>query len=82
VLFGYVGNVVVTSLAIYLRAHKQEKFMVNSIIGALYTAPAAFFAGRAYGGLGIACVYALGTLVIGLGYGTYTFQKYRRAWHG
>ena len=82
VLFGYVGNVVVTSLAIYLRAHKQEKFMVNSILGALYTAPAAFFAGRAYGGLGIACVYALGTLVIGLGYGTYTFQKYRRAWHG
>lgn len=81
-LFGYVANTVVSSMAIYLRAHKQEKFMVNSILGALYCAPMAWILGHRFGGLGIAAGYAAGSLVIGLGYGTYTFLKWRRIWHG
>src|SRR5579859_1653283 len=40
-------NIVVSALALYLRAHKQEKFMVNSIMGALWTGPAALVLGRA-----------------------------------
>ncbi len=83
--FGTVGNIVVFAEALYLRAHKQEKFMVNSILGALYIAPLAYGLGRwqnAHGGAwGIAAAYALGTLVIGLGYGTYTFWRWRRIWH-
>jgi hypothetical protein len=80
-----LGNIVVFAEALYLRAHKQEKFMINSILGALYTAPAAFLVGRSpgpHGGAwGIAAVYMIGTLIIGLGYGTYTFTKWRRIWH-
>jgi hypothetical protein len=35
-----------------------------------------------YGGAwGIAIAYAIGGTVIGLGYGTYTFLKWRRIWH-
>ena len=83
--FGAVGNIVVFAEALYLRAHKQEKFMINSILGAVYTVPIAFLLGRLpqfWGGAwGISAAYALGTLVIGLGYGTYTFLKWRRIWH-
>ena len=83
--FGTIGNIVVFAEALYLRAHKQEKFMINSIAGAVYIAPLAYFLGRwqnPHGGAwGIAAAYALGTLVIGLGYGTYTFLHWRRIWH-
>ena len=83
--FGTVGNIVVFAEALYLRAHKQEKFMVNSIAGAVYIAPLAYLLGRwqnPHGGAwGIAAAYAVGTVFIGLGYGTYTFLRWRRVWH-
>ncbi len=84
-LFGTVGNIVVFAEALYLRAHKQEKFMINSILGAVYITPLAYLLGRwqnPHGGAwGIAAAYAVGTLFIGLGYGTYTFLRWRRIWH-
>jgi hypothetical protein len=84
-LFGTLGNIVVFAEALYLRAHKQEKFMINSIAGAVYIAPIAYLMGRwanPHGGAwGIAAAYAVGTLFIGLGYGTYTFLRWRRIWH-
>lgn len=84
-LFGTVGNIVVFAEALYLRAHKQEKFMINSIMGAVYITPLAYLLGRwgnPHGGAwGIAAAYAVGTLLIGLGYGTYTFLRWRRIWH-
>jgi O-antigen/teichoic acid export membrane protein len=83
--FGTVANVIVIAEALYLRAHKQEKFMVNSILGAIYCIPVAFVIGRMQtphgGSWGIAAAYAVGSAVIGLGYGTYTFFKWRRIWH-
>ena len=80
-LAGSIGNNIVSAEAMYLRAHKQEKFMINSIVGALYTVPMVWLLGSNFGSLGIASGYLAGTVVIGLGFGTYTFQKYRRAWH-
>jgi hypothetical protein len=84
--FGTVTNIVVFAEALYLRAHKQEKFMINSIMGAVYIVPLAILIGRhpgPHGGAwGIAAAYALGGAIIGLGYGTYTFWKWRRIWHG
>lgn len=43
--------------------------------------PAALVLGRWYGAYGIAVAYLFGALLIGLGFGTYTFAKYRRLWH-
>ena len=74
-------NILVFAEALYLRAHKQEKFMMNSILGALWMVPAALLLGRWYGAYGIAVGYFLGTLFIGVGLGTTTFAKYRRVWH-
>jgi hypothetical protein len=81
-LFGFIANTIVSSMAMYLRAHKEEKFMINSIIGTLYMLPVAWYFGHRLGGLGIAIGYAFGSLTIGLGYGTYTFLKWRKRWHG
>ncbi len=80
-LVGYLMNSAVSAMALYLRSHKQEKFMINSIAGALYSAPAAWLLGQRFGGLGIAAGYAAGSLIIGLGFGTYTFLRWRRIWH-
>jgi len=74
-------NIVVFAEALYLRAHKQEKFMMNSILGALVIAPTAVIFGRIYGAFGITLCYFLSSLFIGLGYGTFTFTKWRKIWH-
>ena len=55
-----VANIGIFAEALYLRAHKQEKFMLNSILGALWMAPATLVLGRMYGAYGIAVGYLLG----------------------
>lgn len=77
-----IANIVVFRLAIYLRAHKQEKFMWNSIAGALWIAPTAVIFGRSHRALGIAVTYFLAAVTIGIGFGSFTFFKYRKLWHG
>ncbi len=76
-----IANIAVFALAQYLRAHKQEKFMVNSILGAIWMIATALILGRYYGTFGIAIGYFTGTLIIGVGLGLLTFTKYRRLWH-
>jgi len=74
-------NVVVFGEATYLRAHKQEKFLLVSVLGATLMALSTYFLGKYYGAPGV----VLGSLLIGLfmGFplGTYIFVKYRRLWH-
>lgn len=74
-------NVVVFAEALYLRAHKQEKFLLNSVLGAVLVASSTFLLAKHYGAPGI----IVGNLVIafcmGLPLGTYVFVKYRRIWH-
>jgi hypothetical protein len=81
-LLATVGNILVFAEALYLRAHKQEKFMLTSVLGALWMAPATIVFGRWYGSRGITVAYLLATVVVGIGLGTWTFAKYRREWHG
>lgn len=74
-------NVVIIGEATYLRAHKQEKFLLNSVLGAILVGSSTYFLGRTYGSFGIVTGSLLVGLFMGLPLGTYTFWKYRRIWH-
>jgi hypothetical protein len=74
-------NIAVFSEALYLRAHKQEKFLLNSVLTASLVATSTLILGRIYGAMGIVSGYLATVLVVGLGLGTFTFIKYRKAWH-
>ena len=72
---------IVNSEALYLRAHKQEKFLINSVLGATFIALSTYFLGKRYAALGMVSGFLAVSLFIGLGLGTYTFTKYRKLWH-
>lgn len=74
-------NNIVFAQALYLRAHKQEKFLLNSVLGAVLVGCSTFFLGRTYGAIGMVTGTLLVGLLMGLPLGTYTFFKYRRLWH-
>lgn len=76
-----VLNTIINAEALYLRAHKQEKFLLNSVLGALLVAPSTYFLGRSYGAFGVVTGSLAIGLFMGLPLGTYTFLKYRRIWH-
>ena len=74
-------NVVVFAEALYLRAHKQEKFLLNSVLGAVLVAASTLVLGKYFGAAGIVTGnFAIG-LLTGLPLGTWVFVKYRRLWH-
>lgn len=72
---------VVNSWALYLRAHKQEKFLLNSVLGAICLTLSSYFLGRRFGALGLTSGQIVIGIFLGLGLGYYTFAKYRRLWH-
>jgi O-antigen/teichoic acid export membrane protein len=76
-----VLNTIINAEALYLRAHKQEKFLLNSVLGALLVAPSTYFLGRSYGAFGVVTGSLAIGIFMGLPLGTYTFLKYRRIWH-
>lgn len=80
-LFSAMLNIVVSAEALYLRAHKQEKFLFNSVLGAILVGLSTYLLGRAYGAMGMVTGSLFIGLFIGLPLGTYTFFKYRRIWH-
>jgi len=74
-------NVIVFAEATYLRAHKQEKFLLNSVLGAILIGSSTYFLGRSYGALGVVAGSLLVCLLMGLPLSTFIFLKYRRIWH-
>jgi len=74
-------NIVVFAEALYLRAHKQEKFLLNSIFTGLFVGLSTYFLGKHYGAEGMVIGYLAVVVCVSLGMGTCTFIKYRRIWH-
>ena len=75
-----IVNVIIFAEAYYLRAHKQEVFFVNSVVGAVVVTVCTVIFGRRYGAKGMVvstCLLNWGGLV----WATYKFRKYRRLWH-
>jgi O-antigen/teichoic acid export membrane protein len=80
-LLTMIFNHIVISEAIYMRAHKQERFLVNSIMGAFFMLLSSYALGRHYGALGMVVGYLIVTTLVGLVLGTFIFLRYRRIWH-
>jgi O-antigen/teichoic acid export membrane protein len=74
-------NVVVFGLALYLRAHKQEKFLIPSIAGAILVTCSTYFLGKHFGAFGMVSGNLTIALLMGLPSATFIFFKYRKAWH-
>jgi hypothetical protein len=73
--------VVVVAQSIYLRAHKQEKYMAGAIVSAILVGCSTYFLGKTYGAAGMVAGNLAVGLLGGIGYSTYLFLKYRREWH-
>jgi len=79
-MISMIINVMVFAQAYYLRAHKQEVFLVNSVVGAISVTLCTLIFGRYYGARGIVASCCVGN-ILGLLWATQKFQKYRRIWH-
>jgi hypothetical protein len=77
-----LANQVIFSEAMYLRAHKREPFLVNSVTGAFFTFGTTWIMARFLGANAVALGYFLLTVLIGLPWGTWIFISKRRQWHG
>jgi ABC-type Co2+ transport system permease subunit len=69
------------SEAIYIRAHKQEKYLSISVVTAILVALSTFTLGHRWGARGMVTGYLLVSIVVGFGFGMHVFSKYRRLWH-
>jgi O-antigen/teichoic acid export membrane protein len=76
-----VSNVVISSLAVYLRAHKREPLMLYSVSSAAVI-PGALWIGAAKAGItGLVLAYALTSAVFGTLWVASVFASKRREWH-
>ncbi len=80
-LLGTLINVLIFALSIYLRAHKEEKMLVSSIIGATLVGCSTYFLGKHYGARGMVIGYLAVQAFVGLGYNLSIFARYRREAH-
>lgn len=75
-IFAYVTY----AQATYLRAHKEEPFMLLSLISAALICILSVFLGEEYGSTGLMAVYAAIYSVVGVGCGSNIFFSKRREW--
>ncbi len=74
-------NHVFASIAIYLRAHKQEKLFQLSVAIAIAVLLSNSLFARTSGALGMVAGYLVIMALMGLGCGSLIFRKYRTLWH-
>lgn len=71
----------VSSWATYLRCHKQEPFLVNSIAGGVLCCLSTVLLGRYFGVIGMTSGYCLITFLFSF-WGYWIFKTKKREWHG
>ena len=71
---------IVQSEALYLRAHKCEPFLLQSVLLAALVSASAFVSARAYGAAGVSWSYLVCMGLLGLTSGTIIFRTKRREW--
>lgn len=79
-LLSAMASLVVTSEAVYLRAHKREPFLAISVLYGVLAAASTLLLGRHHGAAGMMGGFLIVTLAITIG-GTCIFIQKRREWH-
>lgn len=76
-----LANQYITSLATYLRCHKQEPFLTNSVVMAFLCLLSAYFFGNAYGLYGLTIGYCCLTLGVALPWAYIIYNNKKNQWH-
>lgn len=72
---------VIFGLAMYLRSHKQDPFMVVSIVGAVIQGGVTWYFGKYYSSVGVTFGFLMVSLLFGLPASWYVWRRFRREWH-
>ncbi len=80
-LLNTIINHIIVSEALYLRAHKQEPFLVPTVISAAMITPLTFFLARNYGASGVVVGLSMQGILFALPCATYVFLTKRKVWH-
>lgn len=80
-MFPIFMNQIVSSWATYLRCHKQEPFLVNSIVGGVATSLSTILLGKFFGVNGMTMGYCIITFINGIIWGLYIFINKKKEWH-
>jgi O-antigen/teichoic acid export membrane protein len=73
-------NQIVSSWATYLRCHKKEPFLFNSIIGGVLSALSILYFGKYFGLIGITLSYFLLNILM-FPWAYFIFKRKRAEWH-
>jgi O-antigen/teichoic acid export membrane protein len=76
-----IGNQLIFSWATLLRCHKQEAFLLNSIVIGIISAISTIYFGKYNGIIGVVGGYAFISIVISLPWAYYIFKDKIRLWH-
>ncbi len=71
----------VNGWATYLRCHKREPFLANSIVGGILCSSSTLILGKLYGALGMTAGYCAITFALSF-WGYHIFRSCKLAWHG
>jgi O-antigen/teichoic acid export membrane protein len=74
-------NQLIFSWATYLRSHKQEPYLINSIVGGILTALSTIFFGQKFGLIGIVGGYTALAVFVGLPWSYLIFKNKKKEWH-
>jgi|WetSurMetagenome_2_1015567.scaffolds.fasta_scaffold101962_3 hypothetical protein len=79
-LLGIIVANALSTLAVYLRAHKREPFVILSIALGIVIGASSFLLGSRYSGSGIGAAYLLSNLFIAFPWSLMIFLRYRKQW--
>jgi hypothetical protein len=74
-------NQFVFSWATYLRCHKQEPFLIPSIVGAIAISLSTIFFGKYFGVVGMTIGYCIINIFVGFVWGYIIFITKKAEWH-
>jgi hypothetical protein len=81
-LFASFGiQVIIQGFAIYLRAHKQEPFLVSTVVISLLQGASTWYLGKRYSSMGITAGFLLINLFVSLPLAYAIWKKCKKTWH-